>query len=171
MPCAPKGAHANTTFTETDHLMEHNLDDELTVSAPKPSRERKRRSPQERFRDLTEIAEGDCHLWLGTRPGGYGLFWLSGVKLVIAHRFAYELSFGPIPPGMQIDHVCRVRRCVNPDHLQTVSGEQNRLLHHIRMGDKHIYIWEDALLQGLAVELEDLQRFRRGETFPWGAQG
>ena len=136
------------------------------TTAPAPRR--RRRPAQERFNALVERRENDCHLWLGARPGGYGLFRLSGVKLVAAHRFAYELIFGAIPPGMQIDHVCRVRRCVNPDHLQIVTPDQNKLLHQIRTGNKHIYVWEEALLQGLAVELADLERFRKGQFFPWG---
>ncbi|WP_397334648.1 HNH endonuclease signature motif containing protein [Paenarthrobacter nitroguajacolicus] len=147
--------------------MSHEGKNKPTTSAARTDSRRKRRSPQERFRALTEIAPGDCHLWLGARPGGYGLFFLHGTKLVIAHRFAYEQALGSIPQGLQIDHVCRVRRCVNPDHLQVVTAEQNKLLHQIRIGDKHIYVWEEALLQGVAVELDDLERFRRGETFPW----
>lgn len=46
------------------------------------------------------------------------------------HRVAYELRVGPIPEGMQIDHLCRVRRCVNPAHLEPVSQTEN-----IRRGD------------------------------------
>lgn len=42
-----------------------------------------------------------------------------------AHRLAYERAFGPIPTGMQIDHLCRVRECVNPDHLEVVSHTEN----------------------------------------------
>jgi hypothetical protein len=59
---------------------------------------------------------------------GYGVFTplLDGGKTsVMAHRFAYELLIGPIPAGYQLDHLCRNRRCVNPNHLDPVSPALN----------------------------------------------
>jgi hypothetical protein len=44
-----------------------------------------------------------------------------------AHRVAYELAVGPIPPGLQVDHLCRVRDCVNPAHLDPVTKRENNL--------------------------------------------
>ena len=61
------------------------------------------------------VAESDgCWLWTGsTTTGGYGnLRWEGG--FAYAHRVAYTLAIGPIPAGMVIDHLCRVRRCVRP---------------------------------------------------------
>ncbi|MEU7240240.1 HNH endonuclease signature motif containing protein [Streptomyces sparsogenes] len=43
----------------------------------------------------------------------------------MAHRFAYETLVGPIPEHLQLDHLCRVRHCVNPDHLEPVSSREN----------------------------------------------
>lgn len=66
-----------------------------------------------------------CLLWTGTSTGnGYGRFWHEG-KMVLAHRFAYECAYGPIPDGLQIDHLCRVRCCVNPDHMDVVTNAEN----------------------------------------------
>lgn len=52
--------------------------------------------------------------------GGYGKTRADG-KDVLAHRWYYEQAKGPIPEGMQVDHLCSVRLCVNPDHLEAVS--------------------------------------------------
>ena len=57
---------------------------------------------------------------------GYGQFW-DGTRLVRAHRFAYEQIVGPIPDGLQLDHLCRVRSCVNPAHLEPVTCQVNLL--------------------------------------------
>jgi hypothetical protein len=57
---------------------------------------------------------------------GYGKFWRDG-KTVSAHRVAYELFVGPIPAGMQIDHLCRNRLCVRPEHLQLATVRENLL--------------------------------------------
>jgi hypothetical protein len=70
-----------------------------------------------------------CHLWAGVLGDtGYGRFTQRlGNKTfnVQAHRFAYEHAKGPIPAGMEIDHLCRVRVCVNPDHLEAVTRKEN----------------------------------------------
>lgn len=65
-----------------------------------------------------------CWLWTGYRSGGYGMMMRDG-KQVGAHRVAYELLVGPIPVGLQVDHLCRVRHCVNPAHLEPVTREEN----------------------------------------------
>lgn len=66
-----------------------------------------------------------CWLWTAaTIQKGYGQFWYDG-KLQYAHRIAYELLVGPIPNGLQLDHLCRVRNCVNPEHLEPVTNQEN----------------------------------------------
>ena len=59
-----------------------------------------------------------------TSTKGYGSWRVRG-KNVRAHRWAYERFVGPIPPGLAIDHLCRVRNCVNPDHLEPVTTQEN----------------------------------------------
>lgn len=67
----------------------------------------------------------DCWPWLaGAVPGGYGRFHVDG-RPVATHRFAYELACGPIPDGLQLDHLCRNRICVNPAHLEPVTCREN----------------------------------------------
>lgn len=68
-----------------------------------------------------------CWLWIGAlRPTGYGVF-NEGGKRYPAHRWGYESLVGQIPKGLQIDHLCRVRSCVNPDHLEPVTQRENIL--------------------------------------------
>lgn len=68
---------------------------------------------------------GPCWLWTaGTRWGGYAYFKSAG-KGWAAHRFIYEMLVGPIPEGLVIDHLCRVRACVNPDHMEPVTFLEN----------------------------------------------
>lgn len=67
-----------------------------------------------------------CWLWLGQKSwNGYGRFWWSG-KQKMAHRLAYELTFGPIP-SETLDHLCKNKGCVNPKHLEPVSNRENTL--------------------------------------------
>lgn len=71
--------------------------------------------------------EGVCWSWTAAlASGGYGLFTVHE-RMVLSHRFAYELLVGPIPDGLHIDHLCRNRRCVNPDHLEPVTCRENVL--------------------------------------------
>jgi hypothetical protein len=66
-----------------------------------------------------------CWLWTASIDGdGYGWFRLYG-RLERSHRIAYELLIGPIPDGLQLDHLCRNRGCVNPDHLEPVPLIEN----------------------------------------------
>lgn len=66
-----------------------------------------------------------CWLWTdATSWNGYGRFY-TGSRVMSAHRLSYELAVGPIPDGLQIDHLCRVRACVNPAHLEPVTLAEN----------------------------------------------
>jgi|GEM_PF-1714746 len=70
----------------------------------------------------------ECWPWTSTRNDqGYGMFSLPGHQHIYAHRFAYELLVGPIPEGLTLDHLCRVRHCVNPAHLEPVTNRENSL--------------------------------------------
>lgn len=69
--------------------------------------------------------EDGCWLWLGGKGGaGYGAITRGRFKQP-AHRVFFELLVGPIPDGLQLDHLCCVRACVNPDHLEPVTQGEN----------------------------------------------
>ena len=83
----------------------------------------------DRFIEKVEKTE-TCWLWLASKnKKGYGAF--DGTN---AHRWSYEHYKRPIPAGWQIDHLCKVTSCVNPDHLEAVTLEENLRRQH---GDRY----------------------------------
>lgn len=90
---------------------------------------------EERFWAKVDKQDGGCWLWTAALSGGtgYGQFYTEMHEIdgetkprkVGAHRFAYEALVGPIPQGLDLDHLCRVRHCVNPAHLEPVTRSEN----------------------------------------------
>lgn len=97
-----------------------------------PRAKRHRAGPAPAYERLARRLETDaatgCINWTGpvTRQG-YGRIGLGGRDggHTQAHRLAYETAKGPIPEGLVIDHLCRNRRCCNPDHLEAVTSREN----------------------------------------------
>ena len=93
----------------------------------------KRRSSLDRFARHIALTDSGCIEWLsGLAGSGYGHFHTTqgpGVPArdVYAHRWSYEYHVGPIASGLHIDHLCRNRKCVNPDHLEVVTQRENTL--------------------------------------------
>lgn len=80
----------------------------------------------DRLRRLDAL-EGECQPWPHAKnERGYGLC-TEGGKTRRAHQVAYEAAHGPVPAGLEIDHICRNRSCVNPNHLRAVSHRENVL--------------------------------------------
>jgi HNH endonuclease len=109
----------------------------------------------ERFTEKIEEpfdVHNDCWKWTSSiNPDGYGNFWMNW-RSAKAHRVAYELFVGPIPEGFEIDHLCRNRACVRPDHLEPVPrvlnmmrGEGNGSQTHCPAGhpydEQNTYYW------------------------------
>lgn len=79
------------------------------------------------FSKFEPVTESGCWLWTACLNGdGYGQIWHNG-RMRGAHRAIYEVLVGPIPDGLTIDHLCRVRCCVNPHHMEVVSKLENTL--------------------------------------------
>lgn len=101
----------------------------------------------DRFTEKYTVDEVGCWRWTGaTSPAGYARL-LVNRRNTLAHRWSYEQFVGPIPDGLTIDHLCRVRSCVNPAHLEPVPftvnidrrdnsniGVRNRIKTHCRHG-------------------------------------
>ncbi len=71
-----------------------------------------------------------CWIWTGAvTSAGYGNLYIgggrSGPRYATAHRFIYELFVGPVPPAFDLDHLCRVRQCCNPMHVEPVTRREN----------------------------------------------
>lgn len=100
-----------------------------------------------RFLSKAKLDDGVwCWEWqAGKHPLGYGQFSL-GARSHLAHRVAYEHFRGPIPVDLELDHLCRVRHCVNPWHLEPVTHQENVRRGHnaIKTHCPHGHAYDDA---------------------------
>lgn len=90
-------------------------------------------SVEERFMSFVRKDRWEHWLWAGAKVGKpdstgqlYGKF-KNGGKTLLAHRFSYEMFVGLIPPDLTVDHLCRIRRCVNPEHMEITTIRINTL--------------------------------------------
>ena len=110
---APRGAYGRAAAPHTDgRICQPVVEEKVAV----------------RFRTFVYVNETTgCHEWTGTIDSkGYGGFKHQGKK-VLAHRWAYLYEVGPIARGLHLDHLCRVRKCVNTKHLEPVTCRINIL--------------------------------------------
>lgn len=90
------------------------------------------RTLAQRLLEKIDMSGGPDSCWPWTAcidGGGYGHIGAGGKYggMLKAHRVSYELLVGPIPPGLELDHLCRNRKCVNPAHLEPVTHRENGL--------------------------------------------
>jgi hypothetical protein len=86
------------------------------------------------FGPISPIMGSRCWIWDGAETGaGYGFFKYGstvrpdGLTSTLAHIFAWQLLRGPVPDGLELDHLCRITLCCNPDHLEPVTHRENIL--------------------------------------------
>lgn len=79
-----------------------------------------------RYWQKVEVSPSGCWEWTANRANGYGRLRMSNPRRTeAAHRLSYEALVGPIPEGLDLDHLCRNRACVNPEHLEPVTRQVN----------------------------------------------
>ena len=86
----------------------------------------KKCDPAVRVWDFIEFEPmSGCWLWTGCLCGGYARFGNSSVKTTLVHRFLYETLIGKVDDGLELDHICRLKCCVNPRHVEPVTHSEN----------------------------------------------
>lgn len=105
------------------------------------------------YEKISPEPNSGCWLWLGcTNHLGYATIW-HNKQMVVAHRILYELESGMVPKGLELDHLCRTRCCVNPAHLEAVTHRENvmRGLVHTQIRTKSTHCRRGHLLTGKNV--------------------
>lgn len=125
-------------------------------------------TPEESFAARTEW-QGDCLVWTGTtNPDGYGQIAYKG-RRVVAHRYAYERTHGPIPDGMDIDHICHNKACCNVAHLRLATRKQNmenRNRVNANNTSGYLNVYRDKLTGKWFAQVKHHgNRYRSGSTF------
>ena len=97
---------------------------------------------------------GPCVLWVAATSNGYGRFHDAENRMCLAHRWLYETVAGPLPSDVALDHLCRVRNCVNIRHLEPVDNMENQ-----RRGAKY------ALRNGMRTACVNGHEYTPGNTY------
>jgi hypothetical protein len=72
------------------------------------------------------VIDGECWLsTIGMQRNGYSSVGVGTTQKLMSHRVAYEHFHGPIPDGYEVDHLCGVRNCIRPDHIEAVTHAEN----------------------------------------------
>lgn len=99
---------------------------------------RPQRPVADRLLAKISVDSNGCWIWTGAinRDSGYATFTAGPSTTVNGHRVSYETFVGPIADGLVIDHLCRVRACINPEHLEAVTQQENVLRSPVSMASR-----------------------------------
>ena len=114
----------------------------------------------DRFWSRVQKDDG-CWRWMGAHDtGGYGVVKLDG-KTLRAHRVSYAINKGPLIDGLVIDHTCSNRECVNPQHLEQVTQQQNMARANLPGPIGQTWTWPNIGADGLS-ECGTAGSYKRG---------
>lgn len=113
-------------------------------------------SVTERLLAKIELDPSGCWLWTAAlTTGGYGQIRINEHNHSV-HRVVYESLVGPIPEGLELDHLCRVRRCVNPLHLEPVTHQENAI---------RGLLWKESCPKGHPYDDQNTLRWNNGRGY------
>lgn len=138
-----------------------------------------RDSDVDRFLAKIEKQENGCWEWTATHNNqGYGQFRI-GNFTAKAHRISYMMFVGPIPDGLELDHLCRNRSCVSPEHLEPVTSQENTLRSPIAVAainaakthclNGHEFTPENTYMQGKHLQNRGCRECQRNRQRAWNA--
>lgn len=118
------------------------------------------RTIDQRFWEKVCISE-NCWEWKGTKSRGYGKFRITSTRKMSAHRWAYLRYVGPIPAGLELDHLCRNPPCIRFDHLEPVTSRQNSHRSPLHQANQEVCKWGHPFERQTATRRVCIQCARR----------
>lgn len=123
---------------------------------------RKAVNPWKRFVERYEVSSDGCWLWKGRLDNGYGSLWVNKKQKLGAHVFSYMVhNLTLVPEGLCVDHLCRNRSCVNPEHLEQVTLKENVLR---GVGPSAVNAKKTHCINGHEFTEENTYRYSRGRA-------
>jgi hypothetical protein len=123
---------------------------------------------REFWRNVDRRSNPDCWIWIGSRnSGGYGRWarrMAGRIHTFAAHRFAFELAYGPIPTGLHVCHRCDTPSCVNPSHLFVGTADDNRRDMVSKGRERHAAGEVHGRAKITARDVDEIRRLRGIET-------